>query len=265
MSKVVYITGAGGFIGSETAKELAAAGYSIAAFDMNLSSAQKVADEIVSSGGTARAYEIDVTDPDSVNKAFGRACEDFGGIYAAIHVAGGSARIAGNGAQYKPLHEQEDRVFKAVVDVNLIGAMYVDRAAINLMLKHAPAPAPKGERKPHIGKIIDFSSTVGVCGLASCAEYAAAKAGVFGLVKALAKEVGQYKINVNSVAPGIVSRPGEGNSNAYEYGTNVFGEKCLASDVASLVRFLVSEEADFITGQAYIVDGGRSLAMKGSD
>ena len=70
---------------------------------------------------------------------------------------------------------------------------------------------------------------------------------------------------MNSVAPGVVSRPAEGNSDAYECKTNFLGEKCLASDVAALVKFLVSEEADFITGQTYIVDGGRSLAMKGTD
>ncbi len=263
--KVAFVTGAGGYIGSETARQLAAAGYAIAAFDINAETAQKIADEITAAGGTARAYAIDVADPDNVNEAFGKAYDDLGGIYAMIHVAGGSARIAGKGTEYRLLHEQEVRVIKTVIDVNLMGAIYTDRAAINLMLKMKPEKVEGRERQPHRGKIIDFSSTVGVNGLAWCTEYAAAKAGVLGLVKSLAKEVGQYKINVNSVAPGVVSRPAEGNSDAYECKTNFLGEKCLASDVAALVKFLVSEEADFITGQTYIVDGGRSLAMKGTD
>ena len=89
------------------------------------------------------------------------------------------------------------------------------------------------------------------------------------LTKALSKELGQYKITVNSVAPGVVCRPEvdvttpEGQKYAYE--TNFLGEMCVAEDIANLVEFLVSDKARFITGQTYVCDGGRSLAMKGTD
>ena len=85
------------------------------------------------------------------------------------------------------------------------------------------------------------------------------------LTKALAKELGQYKINVNSVAPGVVMRPEENGGDERALGTNLLGEKCTATDVADLVEFLVSDKAGFITGQTYVIDGGRTLSMKGTD
>lgn len=105
----------------------------------------------------------------------------------------------------------------------------------------------------------------GVNGLANCTDYAAAKGGVMSFTKALAKELGPYKINVNSVAPGIVMRPEEAGGEERALKTNVLGKKCLASDIANLVEFLVSDKANFITGQTYIIDGGRTLSMKGTD
>ena len=90
-------------------------------------------------------------------------------------------------------------------------------------------------------------------------------AGVMAMTKSLAKELGAYKINVNSVAPGIVMRPDEAGGDERALKTNVFGEKCLAEDITGVVLFLASEKARFITGQTYVVDGGRSLSMKGSD
>ena len=112
---------------------------------------------------------------------------------------------------------------------------------------------------------MEFSSAVGLNGLATCCDYAAAKGGVISLTKALAKELGQYKINVNSVAPGVVQRPGEDTDPERTLKTNLLGEKCLASDIANLVEFLVSDKARFITGQTYVCDGGRTLSMKGTD
>lgn len=95
-------------------------------------------------------------------------------------------------------------------------------------------------------------------------DYAAAKGGVISLTKALAKELGPHGINVNSVAPGIVMRPGETDSHR-TYNTNLFGKKCTPQDIAELVAFLTSDKAGFITGQTYVIDGGRTLSMKGTD
>ena len=84
------------------------------------------------------------------------------------------------------------------------------------------------------------------------------------LTKSLAKEWGPYKINVNAVAPGVVVRPDEADGGRATQ-TNFLGKKCTAKDVAFLTAFLASDKAGFITGQTYVCDGGRGLAMKGSD
>ena len=252
--KVVIITGAGGYIGGETAVNLAKQGAKVAVCDILESGIQKTLDRIKEFNGIAKGYVIDVTESKSVDEVVNKIVEDFGRLDISIHVAGGSARIAGKDARYVPLVEQEDYVIDRVLKVNLYGAFWVSRAAARVMIK-------QGEG----GKIINFSSAVGLNGLKTCCDYAASKGGVISFTKALAKELGPHKINVNSVAPGVVQRPGENDENPYVYNSNLLGKKCYASDIANLVSFLVSEKAGFITGQTYIIDGGRSLSMKATD
>lgn len=251
--KIAVVTGAAGYIGSSTAMRLASQGICVAVCDININGAEKVAEKINSLGGSAKGYKINVTNSVSVDQVFNAVVKDFGGVDISIHVAGGSARIAGPKAKYANLTHQEDYVIDKVLKVNLYGAIYVSRAAARIM-----------EKQGRGGRIINFSSAVGINGLAGCTEYAAAKGGVIAMTKALAKELGPSKITVNSVAPGIVMRPEE-TGNARALGTNFLSEKCTADDIANLVAFMASDEARFITGQTYIIDGGRSLAMKGTD
>jgi len=258
MNKVAFITGAGGSIGGETALTLAKSGISIAVCDINEETVQNTVDKIIEIGGTAKGYVADVSDSIDIEKAINDAANHFGRLDIMIHVAGGTARIAGKDAKYVPIVEQEDYVIDKVLKVNLYGAIWASRAAARIMIK-------QGEG----GKIINFSSIIAYNGLKSCSEYAAAKGGVVSFTKSLAKELAPYKINVNSVAPGIVCRPDfdisteAGKHTAFN--TNLFGEKCLPSDIANLVEFLASDKASFITGQTYVCDGGRMLSMKGSD
>ena len=215
---------------------------------------QRTVERIRENGGEALGYVADVTESASIDAAIHRAAEELGRLDIMVHVAGGSARIAGKDAKYLPLVEQEDYVIDRVLKVNLYGAFYASRAAARIMIR-------QGEG----GKIINFSSAVGLNGLKNCCDYAAAKGGVMSLTKALAKELGPYKINVNSVAPGIVMRPEEKGGDDRALKTNLLGEKCTADDIAELVEFLVSDKAKFVTGQTYVIDGGRSLSMKGTD
>ena len=258
MNKVAFITGAGGYIGGETAVTLAKEGIKIAVCDIIPETIEKTVKRIEEIGGTAKGYVIDVTDSKNVDEVVSEVVKDFGRIDISVHVAGGSARIAGKDAKYVPLVEQEDYVIDRVLKVNLYGAFWVSRAVARVMIKQGNG-----------GKIINFSSAVGLNGLKCYSDYAASKGGVISLTKALAKELGSYKINVNSVAPGVVCRQEVDTSSEdgrrYAYETNLLGEKCTAEDIANLVEFLVSDKARFITGQTYVCDGGRSLSMKGTD
>ena len=257
-NKVAFITGAGGYIGGETAVTLAKQGVKIAVCDINAETVAKTVQKIEALGGVAKGYIVDVTDSKSVNETVNQVVQDFGSLDISVHVAGGSARIAGPDIKFATLVDREDYVIDRVLKVNLYGAFWVSRAAARVMIK-------QGEG----GKIINFSSAVGFNGLVGCSDYAAAKGGVISFTKALAKELGKYKINVNSVAPGVVCRPEVDVTTEagkkYAYGTNLLGEKCDATDIANLVEFLVSDKARFITGQTYVCDGGRSLSMKGTD
>ena len=258
MRKVAFITGGGGFIGSACARTLARNGIAVAVCDINSAAIAATVESIKALGGEAFGRVTDVTDSADVDAAVAQTVERFGRLDIMVHVAGGSARVAGKDAKYAPLVEQEDFVIDRVLKVNLYGAFYASRAAARVMIA-------QGEG----GKIINFSSTVGINGLKKSVDYAAAKGGVMSLTKALAKELGPYKINVNAVAPGVVCRPevdiSTPKGHAYAYETNLLGEMCTAQDIADLVEFLASDKARFITGQTYVCDGGRSLSMKGTD
>lgn len=252
MEKTAFITGAGGYIGTQTAITLAREGINIAVCDISEKSVRATVDKVNAMGGNAKGYVSDVTDSTAIEYVIRKAAADFGGLDIMIHIAGGSARIAGG--KYVPLVEQDENVIDRVLKVNLYGAIWTNRAAAKIMIKQGRG-----------GKIINFASAVGINGLSTCSDYAASKGGVMSLTKSLAKELGPYKINVNAVAPGVVMRPEEGNDNYRATKTNFLGEKCTAEDIANLVAFLASDKARFITGQTYVCDGGRTLSMKGSD
>lgn len=252
MEKTAFITGAGGYIGTQTAITLAREGINIAVCDISEKSVRATVDKVNAMGGNAKGYVSDVTDSTAIEYAVRKAAADFGGLDIMIHIAGGSARIAGG--KYVPLVEQDENVIDRVLKVNLYGALWTNRAAAKIMIKQGRG-----------GKIINFAFAVGINGLSTCSDYAASKGGVMSLTKSLAKELGPYKINVNAVAPGVVMRPEEGNDDYRATKTNLLGEKCTAEDIANLVAFLASDKARFITGQTYVCDGGRTLSMKGTD
>jgi len=254
MSKVAFITGGGGYIGSEVAATLAREGVAVAVCDINEASVERTVSAITAEGGVAKGYVADVTESASIDAAINQAAGDLGGLDIMVHVAGGSARIAGPEAKYVHLVDQEDYVIDRVLKVNLYGAFWASRAAARIMIRQGRG-----------GRIINFSSAVGLNGLKTCVDYAASKGGVISMTKALAKELGPHKITVNSVAPGIVMRPEETAGPERAYGTNLLAEKCYATDIADMVAYLASEKARFITGQTMVVDGGRSLSMKGTD
>lgn len=245
-NKVAFVTGAGGYIGGTIAGRLAAEGAAVAVCDVNAEAVQRTVDRILSSGGRALGVTADVTHSESVDSAIEKTVESFGGLDVMVHAAGGSAR-----GECRNLIDQNDAVLQRIISVNLFGALYTSRAAARQMV-----------RQKRGGRILCISSVVALNGLKGCVDYAAAKGGVIGMTHALAKELGEHAVTVNTVAPGIVQRPGDTNEALQ---TNYLGIKCTADDVANAVLFLASDEARFVTGQTYVVDGARGLAMKGTD
>lgn len=247
--KVCLLTGAGGSIGGATARRFASEGAKVLVCDLCAETAERTADEIRAVGGVAAAQVLDVTDPTACDAAVSACVKTFGGLDVMVHVAGGSAR-----GKAAPLVEQTDDVIRSVLDVNLFGAIWMCRAAARAM-----------QAQGRGGRLICLSSALAFCGLGRFADYSAAKGGVVSFVKALAKEVGPDGITVNAVAPGIVMRPDETGGEARALGTNVLHQKCVPDDIASAILYLASDEAHFVTGATLMVDGGRSLSLKGTD
>lgn len=247
MKKVAFVTGAGGYLGGDIAKRFASNGMKVALCDINEQAMESVLTQITQAGGEARIYAADMRSSSSVDAAVNAAARDLGRLDVLVHAAGGSER-----SRARLLVDLPDEVIEDMIGVNLMGAFWSNRAAARIMIA-------QGEG----GKIINFASAVGINGLAKRTGYAASKGGVMSLVKSLAKELGPHQINVNAVAPGIVLRDDQNQAPALT--TNVFGRKCIAEDVTNLVEFLASDKSSYITGQTYVIDGARSLSLKGTD
>jgi len=243
--KVAVVTGGAGAIGRAIALRLARDGAAVAVADLDVAAAREVAYAIADAGANSIAVELDVRDWGSARAMAATVIRELDRIDILVNNAGGSAR-----GESSFFHEAPEAVIDRIIDVNLKGQLYCTRAVINHMVDRES------------GKVVNIGSIVGVQGLERVVDYAAAKGGVIAFTRALAKEVGPRGITVNCVSPGIVPRPGETPERALR--SNYLGTVCRHEDVAELVLFLVSGHAEFVTGQNYIIDGGRSLAMKGS-
>lgn len=246
--QVAVVTGGSGVIGRAIAYRLAAEGAKVYVCGSKLENAKKVSDEINKAGFLAEPLAVNVTSEESVKEAFKKVYEDNRKIDLLVCCAGGGAR-----EKMKSLNEQEMSVVDDILNINLRGGILSTKEVSKYMI-------PKNN-----GKIIIISSTVGVCGLPSYSEYAAAKAGLMGFVKSIAMEMGKYSIRINCVTPGIVQR-GTIDDIQLEHihKTNWLNDYGKPEDIAGMVAYLNSDEASFITGQNFIVDGGRSLGLKNS-
>jgi 3-oxoacyl-[acyl-carrier protein] reductase len=242
--RVAVITGAARGIGAGTAKRLADEGASIAVLDLDESSATASADGL----GAAKAIGIgcDVSDSASVDKAVTRVVEELGKIDVLVNNAG----VTRDNLLFKMSEDDWD----TVIAVHLRGAFLCSRAAQSHMVAQ------------RYGKIINLSS-ISALGNRGQANYSAAKAGIQGLTRTLAIELGPFGINVNAVAPGFIATAMT-DATARRMGVEPeqFREAVAAmvplrrigmpTDIAGVVSFLVSEDASYITGQTLYVDGG---------
>ena len=238
---VALITGASRGIGRVIAENMAKAGYDIAiCYSGNESAAQETISICKKYGVQAMYVKADVSNADDVANMFSEVKSLLGPVDVLVNNAG----ITKDGLLLRMTEED----FEKVVDINLKGAFLCTKAAIKDMLK-----AKKGS-------IINITSIVGVTGNAGQANYSASKAGLIGFTKSVAKEYGSKGITVNAVAPGFIQTAMTDNlpeevKSAYlkQIPLGRFGTP---EDVASVVEFLASEKAAYVTGQVIEVTGG---------
>ena len=237
----VLITGASGGIGRAAARLFAGQGYAVAVhYHRSRGSAEALVQELQASGSDAILVEADVSNDGEVLQMVRQTEAVFGEISVFIHNAGI--------ASWKLLTDLPPDEWRALMGVHLDGAFYGCRHVIPGMVR----------RKR--GKILFVSSMWGVTGASCEAAYSAAKAGLIGLAKALAKELGPSSIQVNCVAPGVIDTAMCADLDAETRralaGETPLGRLGTPEDVAQALVFLASPAADFITGQVLGVDGG---------
>lgn len=235
--KVALITGGSRGIGKACALELARAGYDVAInYVGNEEAANATVSELKALGSEACALRFDVTNKEAVEAGVKQVIDKYGKIDVLVNNAG----ITRDGLFMRMTPEN----WEAVINTNLNSAFYVSSPVVKLMIKQ------------RFGSIINMSSIVGIFGNAGQANYAAAKAGLIGFTKALAKEVASRNVRVNAIAPGFIETdmtkdlPLEGL--AEHIPMKKLGQP---EDIAKAVKFL-AEDATYVTGQVLQVDGG---------
>ena len=240
-NRVALITGAGRGIGATIARTLAAEKMDIAVVDYSDESAAKeTLDALKAAGVAARYYKCDVSDFSATKETVDTIVKDFGKIDVLVNNAGITAD--------KLIMRMDEADWDRVLSINLKGCFN--------MIKHV---TPYMMRKRY-GRIVSISSVVGLMGNAGQANYAASKAGIIGLTKTVAKEFGARNITANAVAPGFIKTAmtdaltEEQKQAMYK----LIPLGCLGEtqDIANAVKFLVSDDARYITGVVLKVDGG---------
>ena len=238
--KTVIVTGGGKNIGKQISLDFASEGANVVVCDYNEENANQTVAEIEAMGCSAMAAVCDVRDREKVFEYVNAAVEKYGSVDVLVNNAGGSAALINKLSNFV---DAEPETLDFVIDTNVKGAMNFTQAVLKPMIKQES------------GKIINMSSIAAVCGLKERVDYSAAKAALIGMTKTLAMEVGEYNICVNCVSPGAIGRDGAHLENMTFLGKN--GRSGVPKDISETVLVLASQ--DFITGQNFVVDGGRTL------
>lgn len=242
--KVAVVTGAGRGIGRAIAIALAKQGYMVVVnYNGSRGRAEETVEKIKSEGGSAEAYKCNVASYSDTQEMMNHIIKEYGSLDVLVNNAG----ITKDGLLLKMSEEDYD----VVLSVNLKGAFNCIKHAARQMLKQKS------------GRIINISSVVGVSGNAGQVNYSASKAGIIGITKSTAKELGSRGITVNAIAPGFIETEMT-EVLSEDVRKNMVEDIPLkragqAEDVAALAAFLASDEAAYITGQVINVDGGMAM------
>ncbi|SNR60767.1 SDR family NAD(P)-dependent oxidoreductase [Halorubrum vacuolatum] len=240
-NKTVVVTGAGSGIGRETALRFARGGANVTVADIDIENARETVDRIESSGGTGSAIETDVRREESVENMV----RETNRMYGTIDIAHNNAGIEGNG---ESMTEQETKEWDRVIDTNLKGIWLCMKYELELMAENDG------------GAIVNTSSIAGLTG-AGNAPYVASKHGVIGLTRVAATRYASDGIRVNAICPGATDTPLQQANTTTEqlerYLDSVpLGRLGKPGEIADVVAWLCSDEASFVTGGVYPVDGG---------
>lgn len=244
IDQTAVVTGAAGGIGRKTAERFAEAGANVLVTDIDEEGGAETVEQIESAGGEAMFLQVDVSDADDVEEMVETALNTYG----SLDVAHNNAGIEGN--QTASLAEHTADEWQQVIDINMTGVWHCLKHEIRAMVDNGG------------GAIVNTSSIAGLSA-AGGAAYAAAKHGVIGLTRVAASEYAENGIRVNAVCPGVIDTEMVGRAEQQDpeeiqqfVMMQPLGRKGQPEEVAAAVFWLCSEDASFVTGSAYPVDGG---------
>lgn len=240
----IIVTGAAQGLGRAFAKRFAKVGHPVVVADIRGETAEALAEEIRCSGGSAIAVTLDVTDAESATHMVHTCCETFGGLGVLVNNASVFSTL-----KMRPFDEIPVAEWRQVIDVNLTGVYLCSRAA---------APPMKAARW---GRIVNIASAAVPMGRPHYLHYVSSKAGVIGLTRGLAKELGEWNITVNAVLPGATDTEIERETVTPQQRENLISARSIrraqgVDDLTGVVRFIASDDCGFVTGQSLVVDGG---------